>query len=66
MQKQVVEQLLQTIQNGPGPPTRKLSARCMATLFIVGDTILLFDTVNKCNDMLKSRDDTVTALNAKL
>ncbi|OXA59612.1 HEAT repeat-containing protein 5B isoform X2 [Folsomia candida] len=65
-QKQLVEQLLQAIQNGPGSAARNIIARSMATLFIVGDTILLFDTVNKCNDLLKTKDDSPSSLAIKL
>ncbi|CAL8143424.1 unnamed protein product [Orchesella dallaii] len=56
-QKQLVDQLLLQIQAGPGPPIRNLVAQCMATLFSIGDTITLFDTVNKCNDLLKPLKD---------
>ena len=38
----------------------------MATLFSVGDTFLLFDTINKINDLLKSRDDSPTYLPCRL
>ena len=38
----------------------------MATLFSVGDTFLLFDTVNKCNDILKTKDDSPTVLPSRL
>ncbi|XP_049845033.1 HEAT repeat-containing protein 5B isoform X1 [Schistocerca gregaria] len=65
-QKKLVEQLTQHIQESPGPPTRKLIARCLATLFSVGDTFLLFDTVNKCNDILKNKDDSPSFLPTKL
>jgi len=65
-QKQLVEQLLQTIQNGPGSPARNIIARCMSTVFVVGDTISLFDTVNKCNDLLKAKDDSPSSLAVKL
>jgi hypothetical protein len=36
-------------QNGgsPGPPVRHLIAKCLTHLFTVGDTFLLFDTINK-------------------
>ncbi|XP_044741309.1 HEAT repeat-containing protein 5B isoform X2 [Chrysoperla carnea] len=56
-QKKLVEQLMNRINEAPGPSTRKLIARCLATLFSVGDTFLLFDTVNKCNDILKNKND---------
>ncbi|XP_057651452.1 HEAT repeat-containing protein 5B [Diorhabda carinulata] len=65
-QKQLVQQLMNHIQESPGPPTRKLIARCLATLFSVGDTFLLFDTVNKCNDILKNKDDSPSFLPTKL
>ncbi|KAK9498320.1 hypothetical protein O3M35_002979 [Rhynocoris fuscipes] len=65
-QTKLVEQLLGLIQESPGPPTRRLIARCMATLFSVGDTFLLFDTVNKCNDILRNKDDSPSFLPTKL
>ncbi|KAJ8983315.1 hypothetical protein NQ317_010853 [Molorchus minor] len=65
-QKQLVQQLMSHIQESPGPPTRKLIARCLATLFSVGDTFLLFDTVNKCNDILKNKDDSPSFLPTRL
>lgn len=65
-QKKLVEQLTSHIQGSPGPPTRKLIAQCLATLFSVGDTFLLFDTVNKCNDILKNKDDSPSFLPTKL
>ncbi|CAH1153655.1 unnamed protein product [Phaedon cochleariae] len=65
-QKQLVQQLMNRIQESPGPPTRKLIARCLATLFSVGDTFLLFDTVNKCNDILRNKDDSPSFLPTRL
>ncbi|XP_014227190.1 HEAT repeat-containing protein 5B isoform X3 [Trichogramma pretiosum] len=80
-QKTLVEQLTRHMQGdpgppgpggppsgppGPGPPIRQLIARCLATLFSVGDTFLLFDTVNKCNDILKNKDDSPSFLPKKL
>nr|XP_022914802.1 HEAT repeat-containing protein 5B isoform X2 [Onthophagus taurus] len=65
-QKKLVEQLMNHLQESPGPPTRKLIARSLATLFSVGDTFLLFDTVNKCNDILKNKDDSPSFLPTKL
>ncbi|XP_014295577.1 HEAT repeat-containing protein 5B isoform X2 [Microplitis demolitor] len=65
-QQKLVEQLCRHMQNAPGPPTRRLIARCLATLFSVGDTFLLFDTVNKCNDILKNKDDSPSFLPTKL
>lgn len=65
-QKQLVAQLVSQMIESPGPPTRKLVARCLATLFSVGDTFLLFDTINKCNDVLKNKDDSPSYLPTRL
>ncbi|XP_071540133.1 HEAT repeat-containing protein 5B-like [Panulirus ornatus] len=65
-QKQLVAQLVGQMNESPGPPTRKLVARCLATLFSVGDTFLLFDTINKCNDVLKNKDDSPSYLPTRL
>lgn len=65
-QKKLVEQLTTHMQTSPGPPTRKLIARCLALLFSVGDTFLLFETVNKCNDILRNKDDSPSFLATKL
>lgn len=65
-QKKLVEQLLHQVSNSPGPPARRLIAKNLATLFNVGDTFLLFDTVNQCNDILKNKDDSPSFLPTKL
>lgn len=65
-QKKLVDQLLAYIQGTPGPPTRRLIAKNLATLFSVGDTFLLFETVNKCNDILKNKDDSPSFLATRL
>ena len=65
-QKKLVDQLTALIEASPGPPTRKLIARCLATLFSVGDTFLLFDSVNKCNDIIKNKDDSPSFLPTRL
>ncbi|XP_017846517.1 HEAT repeat-containing protein 5B isoform X2 [Drosophila busckii] len=70
-QKKLVQQLTERIQGArnsqsPGPPMRKLIASALATLFSVGDTFMLFDTVNACNDILKNKDDSPSYLPTKL
>ncbi|TMW51951.1 hypothetical protein DOY81_002941 [Sarcophaga bullata] len=65
-QKKLVQQLTAQINGSPGPPTRKLLASCLATLFSVGDTFMLFDTANICNDILKNKDDSPSYLPTKL
>ncbi|TRY62952.1 hypothetical protein TCAL_15248 [Tigriopus californicus] len=66
-QKVLVGQLLDLIRQGVlGPPSRVLAAQCLTTLFRVGDTFLLFDTINKCNDWLKNKDDSPSFLPTRL
>ena len=65
-QKKLVQQLTEQVNGTPGPPIRKLLANCLATLFSVGDTFLLFETVNTCNDILKNKDDSPSILQTKL
>ncbi len=72
-QKKLVEQLMAVVAGGgktssavAGPPARKLVAHCLTTLFRVGDTFLLFETINKCNDLLKNRDDSPSFLPIRL
>jgi len=49
-----------------GHPTRKLIAKCLASVFTIGDTFLLFDATNKCIDILKNKDDSAAVLASKL
>ncbi|KAG8183923.1 hypothetical protein JTE90_029028 [Oedothorax gibbosus] len=65
-QKKLVEQLIKQIHESPGPPIRKLIGRCLATLFNVGDASLLFDSINKCNDIVRNKDDSPSFLHVKL
>lgn len=65
-QKKLVEQLTNQISESPGPPTRKLLARNLATLFVVGDSFDLFDTIAKCSDIIKNKDDSPSFLPTKL
>ncbi|XP_069494148.1 HEAT repeat-containing protein 5B [Ambystoma mexicanum] len=65
-QKKLVEQLTGLIGSSPGPPTRKLLAENLATLYSVGDTFTVFQTLDKCNEMIKSKDDTAAYLPTKL
>ncbi|XP_072247373.1 HEAT repeat-containing protein 5B isoform X1 [Leuresthes tenuis] len=65
-QKKLVEQLTGLISSAPGPPTRKLLAKNLATLYSIGDTFTVFQTLDKCNDIIKSKDDTAAYLPTKL
>lgn len=65
-QKRLVQQLTAQITESPGPPTRKLLAKCLASIFSVGDTFDLFESINKCNDIIKSKDDSPSYLPSRL
>ncbi|TSN95643.1 HEAT repeat-containing protein 5A [Bagarius yarrelli] len=65
-QKKLVEQLTSSISSNPGPPTRKLLAKNLATLYSIGDTFTVFQTLDKCNDIIKNKDDTPAYLPTKL
>ncbi|XP_052275904.1 HEAT repeat-containing protein 5B-like isoform X2 [Dreissena polymorpha] len=65
-QKRLVEQLTNQISESPGPPTRKLLARCLATLFSVGDSFAMFEAINKCNEFVKNKDDSPSYLPTRL
>ncbi|KAM9804332.1 HEAT repeat-containing protein 5B [Neosynchiropus ocellatus] len=65
-QKKLVEQLTGLISSSPGPPTRKLLAKNLATLYSIGDTFTVFQTLDKCNEIIKNKDDTPVYLPTKL
>uniref|UniRef100_A0A671T6T0 HEAT repeat-containing protein 5B n=1 Tax=Sinocyclocheilus anshuiensis TaxID=1608454 RepID=A0A671T6T0_9TELE len=65
-QKKLVEQLTGLISSSPGPPTRKLLAKNLAVLYSIGDTFTVFQTLDKCNDIIRSKDDTAAYLPTKL
>ncbi|XP_068597113.1 HEAT repeat-containing protein 5B [Brachionichthys hirsutus] len=66
MQKKLVEQLTGLISSALGPPTRKLLAKNLAALYSIGDTFTVFQTLDKCNEIIKSKDDTPAYLPTKL
>ncbi|GAA48430.1 HEAT repeat-containing protein 5A [Clonorchis sinensis] len=66
VQEDLVQQLLTHLSRSPSFPTHKLIGRCLAKLFLVGDTLLLYTTVNTCNSLLKSRDDGASTTNGRL
>ncbi|KRX15267.1 HEAT repeat-containing protein 5B [Trichinella nelsoni] len=65
-QKNLLNQMSSLINSGLGPPSRHLMARCLATLFSVGDAFYLYEAVNVCNDILKVKDDSPNYLPSKL
>lgn len=68
-QKQLVAQLADLMTSSAsavGPTSRQLIANNFASLFTVGDTFLLFETINKCNDLLKNKDDSPSFTSTRL
>ncbi|XP_062946321.1 HEAT repeat-containing protein 5A isoform X1 [Cynocephalus volans] len=65
-QKTLVEQLLCLLNSSPGPPTRKLLAKNLAILYNIGDTFSVYETIDKCNDLIRSKDDSPSYLPTKL
>lgn len=65
-QAKLLKQLTAQISQSPGPPTRKLLGKCIATIFQVGDTLALYQTTNFCNDIIKSKDDSPSYLPTRL
>ena len=56
VQKTLVTQLLTLFNAFPGPPIRHLIAKNMSVLFSLGDVLDLYSTMDKCNELLKSKE----------
>ncbi|CAK8692902.1 unnamed protein product [Clavelina lepadiformis] len=65
-QKQLVAQLNAQILAGPGPPTRSLIGYCLSTLYQVGDSYSMYETVSKCNEIVRNKDDSPSYLSIRL
>lgn len=65
-QKELTVQLSKQLKERLGPPTRELLAKCFAVMYSIGDTFSVFETVNKCTDTIKYKDDTMAYLPLKL
>ncbi|XP_059505188.1 HEAT repeat-containing protein 5A isoform X2 [Stegostoma tigrinum] len=65
-QKKLVEQLTSLLESSPGPPVRKLIAQNLALLYNVGDTFSVYKTIDKCNEIIRSKDDSPSYLPTKL
>ncbi|XP_072344417.1 HEAT repeat-containing protein 5A isoform X2 [Scyliorhinus torazame] len=65
-QKKLVEQLTALLESSPGPPVRKLIAQNLALLYNVGDTFSVYQTIDKCNEIIRSKDDSPSYLPTKL
>ncbi|XP_066529311.1 HEAT repeat-containing protein 5A isoform X2 [Hoplias malabaricus] len=65
-QKQLVEHLTSILTGSPGPATRRLLADCLALLYMVGDSFTSSLTVDRCNDIIRSKDDSPSFLPTRL
>ncbi|XP_066550138.1 HEAT repeat-containing protein 5A isoform X2 [Amia ocellicauda] len=65
-QKKLVEQLTALLTGSPGPPTRRLIAHNLALLYSVGDPFSAQLTVDRCNDIIRSKDDSPSYLPTRL
>lgn len=65
-QKRLVEQLTTVLTSSPGPPTRWLLAHCLALVYRVGDSLTSSLTVDRCNDIIRSKDDSPSFLPTRL
>ncbi|NXK89235.1 HTR5A protein, partial [Formicarius rufipectus] len=65
-QKKLVEQLTSLLNNSPGPPTRRLLAKNLAVIYSTGDTFAVYQTIDKCNELIRSKDDSPSYLPTKL
>lgn len=65
-QRRLVEQLSGVLIGSPGPPTRWLLARCLALLYSLGDPVTAALLVDRCNDIIRSRDDSLSGLPTRL
>ncbi|XP_068109960.1 HEAT repeat-containing protein 5A isoform X2 [Hyperolius riggenbachi] len=65
-QKQLVEQLTLIMMGSPGPPVRRLVAHNFAVVYSSGDTFSVYETIDRCNELIRSRDDSPSGLPNKL
>uniref|UniRef100_A0A8C9T700 HEAT repeat-containing protein 5A n=1 Tax=Scleropages formosus TaxID=113540 RepID=A0A8C9T700_SCLFO len=65
-QKRLVEQLMVVLIGSPGPPTRQLLAQCLSLLYRLGDPFSASLAVDKCNDIILSKDDSPSFLPTRL
>lgn len=65
-QRHLVEQLTSLLTSSPGPPARQLIAKNLAVLYSSGDTFSVHQTIDKCNELIRSKDDSPSYLPTKL
>ncbi|XP_036928579.1 HEAT repeat-containing protein 5A isoform X7 [Acanthopagrus latus] len=65
-QRRLSDQLSGVLVGSPGPPTRWLLAHCLALLYRLGDTVPSSLLVDRCNDIIRSKDDSPSGLPTRL
>ncbi|KAM3852279.1 HEAT repeat-containing protein 5A [Vipera latastei] len=65
-QNKLVEQLIFLLTNSPGPPARQFIAKNLAILYSTGDVFSVHQTIDKCNELILSKDDSPSYLPTKL
>lgn len=65
-QRRLIDQLSAVLIGSPGPPTRWLLAHCLALLYCLGDPIPSSLLVERCNDIIRSKDDSPSGLPTRL
>ncbi|KAM7403791.1 hypothetical protein PAMA_004293 [Pampus argenteus] len=65
-QQRLVDQLSGVLIGSPGPPTRWLLAHCFAVLYRLGDPVSSSLLVDRCNDIIRSKDDSPSGLPTRL
>jgi len=56
-QKELVRQLYSQLQGSLGPPLRSCLARVFVALYEAGETFSMHETVGKCCDIVRSKDE---------
>uniref|UniRef100_A0A8C5QNR6 HEAT repeat-containing protein 5A n=1 Tax=Leptobrachium leishanense TaxID=445787 RepID=A0A8C5QNR6_9ANUR len=65
-QEQLVEQLTLVMMGHPGPPARRLLAHNLALVYSAGETFAVYETIDRCNELIRSKDDSPSYLPSKL
>uniref|UniRef100_A0ABM5FAL1 HEAT repeat-containing protein 5A isoform X2 n=1 Tax=Pogona vitticeps TaxID=103695 RepID=A0ABM5FAL1_9SAUR len=65
-QSKLVQQLVFLLTSSPGPPARQLIAKNLAVLYSSGDIFSVHQTIDKCNELIRSKDDSPSYLPTKL
>ncbi|XP_067318972.1 HEAT repeat-containing protein 5A [Anolis sagrei] len=65
-QSKLVEQLVSLLTSSPGPPARQLIAKNLAIVYSSGDIFSVHQTIDKCNELIRSKDDSPSYLPTKL